>query len=154
MTSNLSGFITSNLFGLMIGGILPALLYGLSNVFAKSSTNAGMSVGCQLFIAGIAISITGLLFTFSSSGTMPSLAATAWSSMQGLFWGLGTGCVVIGLIEYEAPLAKLAPLYNMNTLVTSGLALIIFSEWKDVNPIQLLLGAGLIVIGGIIVSKA
>lgn len=147
--------MTSNLLGLVVGGLLPALLYGVSSVFAKSSTNAGMSVGGHLFVIGIAISITGLLFNLVLPGdTMPSLFAVTSSSMQGVFWGLGTGCVVLGLLKFEAPLAKLVPLYNMNTLVTAGLALIIFSEWQAVNPWQLLLGAGLIIAGGVLVSGA
>ncbi|MEO0432031.1 MAG: hypothetical protein AAF151_10085 [Cyanobacteria bacterium J06656_5] len=146
--------MTSNLLGLMVGGLLPALFYGVSSVFAKSSTNAGMSVGGHLFVIGIAVSITGLLFNVLLPGNVPSLMAVASSSMQGVFWGLGTGCVVLGLLKYQAPLAKLVPLYNMNTLVTSGLALVIFAEWRAVNPLQLLVGAGLIVAGGILVSGA
>ncbi|MEM9976215.1 MAG: hypothetical protein AAF808_01155 [Cyanobacteria bacterium P01_D01_bin.2] len=146
--------MTSNLLGLMVGGLLPALFYGVSSVFAKSSTNAGMSVGGHLFVIGIAVSITGLLFNVLLPGNVPSLMAVASSSMQGVFWGLGTGCVVLGLLKYQVPLAKLVPLYNMNTLVTSGLALVIFSEWRAVNPLQLLMGAGLIVAGGILVSGA
>lgn len=144
--------MSSNLIGLMVGGLLPALFYGVSSVFAKSSTNAGMSVGGHLFVIGITISITGLLFNVLLPGNVPSIMAVASSSMQGVFWGLGTGCVVLGLLKYQAPLAKLVPLYNMNTLVTSGLALIVFAEWRAVNPLQLLVGAGLIVAGGILVS--
>ena len=146
--------MTSNLLGLIIGGLLPAMFYGISNVFAKSSTNAGMSVGGQLFVIGIAVSVTGLLFNLLLPANIPSLVAVASSSMQGLFWGLGTGCVVLGLLKYQAPLAKLAPLYNMNTLVTSGLALILFAEWRTVNLLQFLIGAGLIIAGGILVSGA
>lgn len=146
--------MTSNLLGLLVGGLLPALFYGISSVFAKSSTNAGMSVGGHLFVIGIAVSVTGLMFNVLLPGNIPSLVAVAWSSMQGIFWGLGTGCVVLGLIKYQAPLAKLVPLYNMNTLVTSGLALVLFAEWRAVNPLQLLVGAGLIVAGGILVSGA
>ncbi|MBE9066869.1 hypothetical protein IQ260_09405 [Leptolyngbya cf. ectocarpi LEGE 11479] len=146
--------MTSNLLGLIVGGLLPALFYGLSSVFAKSSTNAGMSVGGHLFVIGIAISVTGLLFNTLVPSNIPSLLAVASSSMQGVLWGLGTGCVVLGLLNYQAPLAKLVPLYNMNTLVTSGLALVIFSEWRTVNPLQLLVGAGLIIAGGVLVSGA
>lgn len=146
--------MTSNWLGLIVGGLLPALFYGISSVFAKSSTNAGMSVGGHLLIVGIAISMTGLVFNVLLPGNIPSLVAVASSSMQGLFWGLGTGCVVLGLIKYQAPLAKLVPLYNMNTLVTSGLALVIFAEGATVNSLQLLMGAGLIVAGGILVSGA
>lgn len=146
--------MTSNLLGIIVGGLLPALFYGISSVFAKSSTNAGMSVGGHLFVIGIAISITGMLFNLLQPGNIPSLIAVASSSMQGVFWGLGTGCVVLGLIKFQAPLAKLVPLYNMNTLVTAGLALILFSEWRAVNPLQLLVGASFIIVGGILVSGA
>jgi len=146
--------VSFNQWGLMVGGILPALFYGVSSVFAKSSTNAGMSVGGHLFFIGIAISLTGLLFNQLLPGNIPSLVAIASSSMQGILWGLGTGCVVLGLLRYQAPLAKLVPLYNMNTLVTSGLALVIFAEWRQVNPVQLLFGAGLIILGGVLVSRA
>lgn len=146
--------MSSNLLGILVGGLLPALFYGVSSVFAKSSTNAGMSVGGHLFVIGIAISCTGILFNVLLPGNIPSLIAVASSSMQGIFWGLGTGCVVLGLLKYQAPLAKLVPLYNMNTLVTSGLALVIFAEWRAVNPLQLLVGAGLIIAGGVLVSGA
>ena len=146
--------MTSNQLGLIVGGLLPALFYGVSSVFAKSSTNAGMTVGGHLFVIGIAISVTGLLFNFILPGSTPSLIAIASSSLQGLFWGLGTGCVVLGLLKYQTPLAKLVPLYNMNTLITSGLALVVFAEWRAVNPLQLLVGAGLIIVGGILVSGA
>lgn len=146
--------MSSQLLGLLIGGILPALFYGISNLFAKASTNAGMSVGGQLIVIGLAISAMGLLFNQVLPGNIPSLAAIASSTMQGLCWALGTGCVVLGLLKYQTPLSKLVPLYNMNTLVTAGLALVIFLEWREANPTQLLLGAILIILGGILVSGA
>lgn len=150
--------MTPQILGLVIGGVLPAVLYGTSSVFAKTSTNAGMPVGIHLFWIGLAISMTGVLFSVVLPGAepslVPSLKGVASSSMLGLLWGLGTGCVALGLIQYQAPLAKLVPLYNMNTLVTVGLALILFAEWKDMNVVQLLIGAALIIAGGILVSGA
>lgn len=146
--------MSPNLIGLIVGGLLPAVFYGISSVFAKTSTNAGMPVGDHLICIGLAICTTGVLFNRILPGAHPSLIAVASSSMQGVFWGLGTGFVVLGLIKYQTPLAKLVPLYNMNTLVTVALALLIFSEWKTTNPVQLLLGAGLIIVGGVFVSGA
>ncbi|NEQ44839.1 MAG: hypothetical protein F6K00_15250 [Leptolyngbya sp. SIOISBB] len=146
--------MSPQLLGLIVGGFLPALFYGLSSVFAKTSSNAGMSVGGHLFFIGIAISVMGGLFNLFLPGNIPSAAAVLSSAMQGFLWALGTGCVVIGLLKYQAPLAKLVPLYNMNTLVTSGLALILFAEWRDADPVKLLIGAGLIVLGGVLVSGA
>ncbi|MEM1308367.1 MAG: hypothetical protein AAGF98_02505 [Cyanobacteria bacterium P01_H01_bin.153] len=146
--------MSPQLLGLLVGGFLPALFYGVSSVFAKTSSNAGMSVGGHLFFIGIAISVMGGLFNLFLPGQVPSVAAAVSSAMQGILWALGTGCVVLGLLKYQAPLAKLVPLYNMNTLVTSGLALVLFAEWRDADPIKLLLGAGLIVVGGVLVSGA
>lgn len=146
--------MSPQLLGLLVGGCLPALFYGVSSVFAKTSSNAGMSVGGHLFCIGIAISLTGGLFNVFLPGTIPSVAAALSSAMQGVLWALGTGCVVLGLLKYQVPLAKLVPLYNMNTLVTAGLALVLFAEWRDTDPLRLLMGAGLIVVGGILVSGA
>lgn len=146
------------ILGLVIGGILPAVFYGTSSIFSKTSTNAGMPVGVHLFWIGLAISMTGVLFSVVLPGAVPalipSIKGVASSSMLGLLWGLGTGCVALGLIQYQAPLAKLVPLYNMNTLITVVLALILFAEWKDMNIVQLLMGALLIIAGGILVSGA
>jgi len=146
--------MSPQLLGLIVGGLLPAIFYGTSSVFAKTSSNAGMSVGGHLFFIGIAVSLTGVLFNWVLPGTVPSVAAAISSSMQGFLWALGTGCVVLGLLKYQAPLAKLVPLYNMNTLITAGLALLIFAEWRDADPLRLFIGAGLIVLGGIFVSGA
>jgi transporter family protein len=146
--------MSSQWIGLVVGGLLPALFYGVSSLFAKTSSNAGMSVGGHLFFIGIAISLTGLLYNRWLPGHIPSLAAVISSSLQGLLWALGTGCVVLGLLKYQVPLAKLVPLYNMNTLVTVGIALVIFAEWRETNPGQLFLGAGFIILGGILVSRA
>lgn len=140
--------------GLLVGGIAPALFYGVSNIFAKTSSNAGMSIGGHLLFVGIAISAVGGLMSLLLPGEIPSVSAALSSAMQGFLWAAGTGCVVLGLLKYETPLAKLVPLYNMNTLVTAGLALILFAEWRDADPIRLLLGAGLIVMGGVLVSGA
>ncbi len=42
----------------------------------------------------------------------------------------------------------------MNTLVAVLLALLIFSEWKDLNTVKLIAGSVLIVIGAIFVANA
>ena len=146
--------MTSNLLGLLVGGILPAILYGVSAIFAKSSANAGIPVGWHLVWVGLAVSATGAVLQLLLPGETPSRVAIASSSMQGALWALGTGCVVLGILKFQAPLAKLAPLYNMNTLITVGLALLVFAEWQQARPLQLLIGAIFITIGGIFVSRA
>ena len=49
----------------------------------------------------------------------------------------------------NSTLSKLAPLYNMNTLVVVLLALVVYAEWRDVHLAKLLAGAALVVLGGL-----
>jgi uncharacterized membrane protein len=74
--------------------------------------------------------------------------------MFGLTWGIASGLVAYSLLNFSVPISQLVPLYNMNTLVAVLLALLIFSEWRDLNTIKLISGSVLIVIGAIFVANA
>jgi hypothetical protein len=63
-------------------------------------------------------------------------------------------CIALALGRYEARISQLVPLYNMNTLVAVGLGLTVLGEWREVNLLRLLLGAGLAVTGGILAATA
>ena len=45
-------------------------------------------------------------------------------------------------------------IYNMNTLVTVVIGLMVLSEWKNVQPVKLLVAALLITLGGILAANA
>lgn len=146
--------ISSQLWGLVLEGLLPALLYGLAGVLAKSSANAGMSVGGHLICIGVAVSLVGVVLQGVLPGPLPNWSAIAASTGYGLSWGLGSGFVILALLKYQTPLSKLVPLYNMNTLIAVLLALFMFAEWRTVSVPQLLIGAILVVVGGTLVSIA
>lgn len=146
--------MNSQLLGIVVGGLLPALCYGVAGVFSKTSTNAGMTVGNHLVFVGLAVSVVGGVFNHLLPSKIPSMAAIASSSMLGAIWGLGTGCVALGLVHYQVPIAKLTPIYNMNTLVGVLLGIVLFAEWKSMNVGVLLWGTLLICLGGILVAKA
>lgn len=146
--------MSPKLLGLLVGGLVPALFFGVSGVFSKTSGDAGMPVGPHLMFIGLGVSATGVLFNLALPGGVPSSGAIASSSLLGFFWSLGIGFLFIALVRYQTPLSQLVPLYNMNTLITVAIALVVFAEWKDTNVAQLLLGAGLIVAGGVLVSGA
>tara|TARA_Y100000310_G_scaffold329686_1_gene399996 strand:- start:279 stop:719 length:441 start_codon:yes stop_codon:yes gene_type:complete len=140
--------------GLLIGGLVPALAYTVSNTLSKSSTQAGIGVGPYLLFIGLGILIVGVVFTYAMPYGSVSLRSGSYSLILGLFWGVGTGAVALALTQYQAPISKLVPLFNMNTLFSVLLALWIFAEWKQVRVPQLLLGSVLIVIGGTLVARA
>lgn len=140
--------------GLLVGGLLPALLFSLTGVLQKVFSRTGAGVGPYLLWVGGGVMVCGAAATAlgqdRACGLRPSLTAGA----IGLSWGLGMLLVLVGMVRYQAPLAKLAPLYNMNTLVVSILSLILFAEAREVAVVRLLAGAVLIVAGGILVARA
>lgn len=139
---------------IIIGGLLPALLFGLTGVLQKASASCGIGTGPYLLMIAAGVGATGLVFCLLAPSQTSSASAYAYSMLTGISWAGGMGLVLIALTRFEAPLSRLVPLYNMNTLVAVTLALIIFAEWKDVQTTKLLCGALLITIGGTLVANS
>ncbi len=140
--------------GLVIGGVLPAIAFGLSGVFSKASTQAGIGLGPYLMTVGAAVFVCGLcLLTVTPDRTITLRAATP-AFLTGFLWALGAAGVAMALSRYGIPLGKIVPLYNTNTLVAVLVGLWVFAEWKQVQPLRLLAGSLLIVAGSVLVAKA
>ena len=148
--------MTTKATALLIGGFLPALIYGGSALFQKLSTNIGISISAYLVAVGIGVGIAGIVFYFfdHASSFSFSLKAGGFAGIFGLTWGIASGLVAYSLLHLNAQIAQLVPLYNMNTLVAVILALIVFSEWQELQLVKLLLGTVLIVAGAIFVANA
>ena len=139
----------------LIAGILPAILFGVSGVLIKSSTQAGIGIPAYLVIVGLGSVVTGILFYFLyEPDTNLSLKSGCYASLVGVTGALGGSIIVIALSRFQVPLSKLVPLANMNTLIAVLLGLWLFAEWKTVSLPPLLLGAAFIILGGILVSNA
>jgi len=146
--------MTNQTIGLLIGGLLPAVFYGISGVFAKPATEAGIGIGLYIMLIGLAVSLTGLLiYGFSPDNTI-SVRSGIFTVAVGLTWAIGAAGVAVALASYQVPVSRLVPLYNMNTLVAVLLGLVIFAEWKDVQTAKLVGGAVLIAIGGSMVATS
>ena len=140
--------------GLLVGGLLPALCFGMTGVLQKVYGRAGGGAGWYLPLVGLGVAATGL-------AALPLLGDRAMTARAGvvalgigLSWGLGMIAVMIGLSRFGAPLSKLAPLYNLNTLVVVVLALVLFAESREVDTPKLLGGAALIMAGAALVARA
>ncbi len=141
-------------FGLIIGGLLPALLFGVAGVMQKASMQAATGLGPYLIGTGLGVVMTGaLVYAFVAQRAVPAVGI-GYAVLMGLFWSAAVGLVAVGLTTYGLPLAKLVPLYNMNTLVAVLLGLWLFAEWQNVVLAKLLLGALLIMVGGFLVATA
>lgn len=146
--------MTDQGYGMLVGGLLPAIFYGISGVFAKPATEAGIGIGLYVFIVGVSVSVVGLGLYLWTPDNQLSFRSGMLTSAVGITWAIGAAGVAIALAKYQVPVARLVPLYNMNTLVAVLLGLVVFAEWKDVNASKLVVGAVLIAAGGSLVATS
>ncbi len=139
--------------GILVGGIIPALLFGISGICQKLSNQNGISTGAYVISVGIGVLLVGVFLCVKNSSQSANMASIIPAVAMGLCWGVGVLLVTTAITEYDTKLSVLAPLYNMNTLVTVVGALFIFSEWKDVSVVKLIIGSVLIIAGGVLVSS-
>lgn len=140
--------------GLLIGGVIPAILFGICNVFTRTSTDSGMGLGWYLILIGTAVIGLGIAYQIVMRDPVPLLRGGLSAFAVGLTWGLGMFSVGFALLHYKTPLSKLIPIFNMNTILAVALALIIFKEWEQVSMLKLIIGAILVVIGGTLAALA
>jgi glucose uptake protein GlcU len=145
--------MTQAQLGILIGGIIPAFLFGISGICQKWSNQHGITTGAYLVSIGIGVLCVGVVLCIYNSEQQFSTASVVPAIALGVFWGLGILLVAIAISKYGAKLSVLAPLYNMNTLVAVVGALFIFSEWKDANLVKLGFGTIMIILGGVLVSS-
>lgn len=146
--------MSSQAMGFIVGGILPALLFGISAIFQKLSNQGGIGLGIFLFSTGTGICAIGTVLYLVLPSKAVSFSSGGYAFLMGMTWAVGVALVAVGLTKYGVPLSKLVPLYNMNTLVAVLLGLWIFGEWQSVAVVKLALGALLIVIGGTLVASS
>lgn len=141
--------------GIIVGGIIPAFLYGVSGLFVKLTNQAGIGVGIYLLIVGVVVSIIGvllLLFLPTTRALPPGSAMPA--VIFGLLWGGGTACIALSISRYGMSISKIVPIFNLNSIIAVGLALWLLAEWKEVRVVQLVAGTLLAVTGAILVARA
>lgn len=139
---------------IVLGGVLPAILLGIAGIFQKFSANGGIGTGPFLIGVGLTTALVGGVFVIIEKQVVITGQSAAFTLLYGLVWATATGFVAISLSRYGGQISQLVPLYNMNTLVAVILGLVIFAEWRHVDPWKLLGAAVLIVAGGVLASRA
>ena len=146
--------MSSESLGLLIGGLLPAILFGVSNLFVKASNQAGIGLGPYMIMTGIAVVIVGIAFLFVMPDRTLSFRSGAYAFGMGAIWGIGAALTGLAIARYNVPIGKISPLVNTCSLFTVLLALWIFAEWKQVHVPRLLFGTLFMVIGATLVTKS
>lgn len=146
--------IDTQLAGIIIGGIIPAFVFGGYGAMQKQCMRAGLGVTGFFVVLGATATASGLVFLAVDPG--PGLTAAAVLGAVGfaVAWALGIGLILLAVSRYDASISQLVPLYNSATLGTVLLGLWLFAEWRDVEPLPLLLGAAAIVVGAVVVTRA
>jgi uncharacterized membrane protein len=142
----------SKLTPLILGGIIPALLYGVAGVFQKLSAREGGSATAYLIYFGVATALSGIVLRVLLKEKGGTLHSAGFALLGGVTFALGAGLISMAMINYQAAVAKLSPLYNMNVLVTVGLGLVVLAEHQSVDVKRLLAGTLLIMIGAVLVG--
>lgn len=140
--------------GLIIGGIIPSILFGLTGVFQKMSTNQGIALGPYLTIIGVAVTVVGVITWAITKEHTVNLQSGGYALLLGVIWAASTLLIALALSRYGANVSQLVPLYNTNSLVAVLLGLIFLDEAASVRTSYLLPGVVAIVIGGYLCSKA
>jgi len=142
------------LIAITLGGLLPAIMLGIAGIFQKFSTNGGIGTGPFLIGVGVITVIVGGVFLVIEKQVVVTGQSAAFTVLYGLMWATATGFIALALGRYNGQISQLVPLYNMNTLVAVVLGLLIFAEWRHVDPVKLLVAAVLIVAGGVLAARA
>jgi uncharacterized membrane protein len=132
----------------LIGGLLPALLYGAAGVLQKTASRTGIGPGPYLLIIGLVATVIGAVTTFISRDTVVSWWGAIQTGGFGVLWSAAIVSIMLALGRFDGPVSVIVPLYNMNTLIAVLLGLIVLGEWNEVDHWRLLIGAVLIVAGG------
>lgn len=133
---------------LILGGLIPMFLFGLMT-FPVKILNGKLHFGYYIFLTGLGVMLVGavMLFYFSSS-TKVTGSQVLLGLLNGFLWGLGALCIFIALLNPKATVSQLAPLYNINTLISVLIGVIFFAEWQNIVVWKTILGTILIILGG------
>lgn len=146
--------VNSKLFPLLIGGLIPAFLYGFAGVLQKLTAKQGGNVATYLVGFGMGTLLLGLVYG-ELLGRRAGLGQPILIAIvSGTLFAVGAGLISLVILRFDAAISQLSPLYNMNVLVTAILGLLLFAELEQLSAPQLLLGTVLILAGGWLVSAA
>src|SRR3989338_2821990 len=134
-------------------GIIASFFFALNTIIYKIAYQKGnFSPYYGTFIFGLGVVfIFGVFLLFKPSFDF-EWKSSSIALIAGITWGLGFLAVAVAIAQ-KADIARLAPIYNRNTLLAVLLGIIFLKEIPNASQIfRVIAGAVLIVIGSILVS--
>ena len=118
---------------ILIGGLLPAILLGVSGVLQKTASRTGIAPGPYLIIIGLVVVVAGWVVTLMQRDVSLTSSGAVQTAGFAILWSAGIIGIMLGLGEYEGQVCVIVPLYNMNSLVAVGIGLVLLGEWQQVD---------------------
>ncbi len=146
--------MTQQTAGLLIGGVIPAVLLGCFAILQKLSVNLGSTPASLLLFVGVGVTVVALTLGAVGGFGPVTLSASVAALATGVVWATSTALIAVAQGRFGAPVVQLVPLFNMNTLVAVLLGFIVFAEWRGVRVPRLVIGSVLIVVGGTLVATS
>jgi len=140
--------------GLIIGGLLPAVLLGFAGIFQKLATNHPLGIGPFLMLTGLTTCLLGASYSLLDRDWGISRGGILMTIVFSLLWSTSTGLILVALRKFGASISQLAPLYNLNTLIAVLAGLIVLTEWRAVQPTRIIAASVLIILGGVLAAKS
>lgn len=137
----------------IVYGIIAAIFFAVNTIVYKVAAQKGNFspyYGSFMFALGVVL-VCGIFLLFKPSFDF-EFKSSSLALAAGMIWGLGLLAIAVA-ISQKADVARLAPIYNTNTILAVLLAIIFLKEIPDVSQIiRIIAGAVLIVVGAILVS--
>ena len=141
--------MSNNMAGILLGGILPAVMYGLFPVLVKSGNAHGLTPGAMLLCVGAAVTAIGGVYlpVVDRGFGAVSFTGTAFGLAAGFAWGLGALGVGYAISALNAPVALITPIFNTNSLVAVVLGWAVLGQAMGATAL-----AGLVLVLGSVVA--
>ena len=140
----------------IIYGLIASICFGVNVIIYKLAATKGQ--GLNPYLGGFSIGLGVFLFFFlvyliKSPKFIPNWTGLTLALIAGAMWALGMLMVALAIAK-KGDVARLAPIYNTNTLIAVLLGIIFLKEIPAGSEIiKVVSGAVLIVIGAILVSS-
>ena len=137
----------------IIYGLIAAFFFALNTILYKVAQQKGnFSSNYGIFMFGIGVVIVSVVFFLSKPSFEFEWKYSSLAIIAGAVWAIGMIMVAIALSQ-KADVARLAPIYNINTILAVLMGVIFLHEIPDATQMfRVIVGAILIVIGAILVS--
>ena len=137
----------------IVYGLIAAFFFAVNTIIYKIAQQKGHFspyFGSFIFGVGVVL-IFGLFFLFKPSFDF-ELKSSSLALFAGMLWGLGFLAIAVAIAK-GGDVARLAPIYNTNTILAVLMGIIFLKEIPDASQmLRVIAGSVLVVIGAILVS--